>query len=127
MKEEILDRRVLKDETPVKRMLNPPPQRKNSGYHGARIPPRWLTSTAAPFIFIIKMSLTWMDRSKNELIEEVEFVLTHHPVPELVAPLPSHSQNYFLLYRKMQSFSILIREKRWIRILSTAWKRNCQR
>ena len=26
-----------------------------------------------------------MDQIKNELIEEVESVLTHHPVPELVA------------------------------------------
>ena len=40
-----------------------------------------------------------MDQIKNELIEEVESVLTHHPVPELVArrlrPLLSQLSMWF--------------------------------
>ena len=52
-----------------------------------------------------------MDQIKNELIEEVESVLTHHPVPELVArPSLALSELFPLVQENAEIVSILIGE-----------------
>ena len=52
-----------------------------------------------------------MDQIKNELVEEVESVLTHHPVPELVArPSLALSELFPLVQENAEIVSILIGE-----------------
>ena len=54
-----------------------------------------------------------MDQIKNELVEEVESVLTHHPVPELVArPFLALSELFPLVQENAEIVSIFNRRKR---------------
>ena len=100
-----------KDETPVKRMLNPPPQRKKIQDITVRELAEMADINRGTFYLHYKDVFDLMDQIKNELIEEVESVLTHHPVPELVArPSLALSELFPLVQENAEIVSILIGE-----------------
>ncbi|MFQ9209053.1 MAG: TetR/AcrR family transcriptional regulator [Clostridium fessum] len=102
MKEEILDRRVRKTRRQLKECLTRLLKEKKIQDITVRELAEMADINRGTFYLHYKDVFDLMDQIKNELIEEVEFVPTHHPVPGTGSAPSSHSQNYFLLYRKMQ-------------------------
>ena len=85
MKEEILDRRVRKTRRQLKECLTRLLKEKKIQDITVRELAEMADINRGTFYLHYKDVFDLMDQIKNELIEEVESVLTHHPVPELVA------------------------------------------
>lgn len=85
MKEEILDRRVRKTRRQLKECLTRLLKEKKIQDITVRELAEMADINRGTFYLHYKDVFDLMDQIKNELVEEVESVLTHHPVPELVA------------------------------------------
>ena len=81
MKEEILDRRVRKTRRQLKECLTRLLKEKKIQDITVRELAEMADINRGTFSLHYKDVFDLMDQIKNELIEEVESVLTHHPVP----------------------------------------------
>ena len=111
MKEEILDRRVRKTRRQLKECLTRLLKEKKIQDITVRELAEMADINRGTFYLHYKDVFDLMDQIKNELIEEVESVLTHHPVPELVArPSLALSELFPLVQENAEIVSILIGE-----------------
>ena len=111
MKEEILDRRVRKTRRQLKECLTRLLKEKKIQDITVRELAEMADINRGTFYLHYKDVFDLMDQIKNELIEEVESVLTHHPVPELVArPSLALSELLPLVQENAEIVSILIGE-----------------
>ena len=111
MKEEILDRRVRKTRRQLKECLTRLLKEKKIQDITVRELAEMADINRGTFYLHYKDVFDLMDQIKNELVEEVESVLTHHPVPELVArPSLALSELFPLVQENAEIVSILIGE-----------------
>ena len=93
MKEEILDRRVRKTRRQLKECLTRLLKEKKIQDITVRELAEMADINRGTFYLHYKDVFDLMDQIKNELVEEVESVLTHHPVPELSELFPLVQEN----------------------------------
>ncbi len=111
MKEEVLDRRVRKTRRQLKECLTRLLKEKKIQDITVRELAEMADINRGTFYLHYKDVFDLMDQIKNELIEEVESVLTRHPVSELVArPSLALSELFPLVQENAEIVSILIGE-----------------